>query len=340
MGEKMRKPDFNNILKILCCETPDRPTLFEYFMNEPLYERLNGGRPFPKEDDLQQLRFTMEAFAAAGYDYVHSLASDFIFPVREHSQKNTISLNASAVITDRDSFNAYSWPDPDNFDYSRLEKIAPYLPDGMKIMVSADSGVLESVVALVGFENLCLMLYDDPHLTQDIFDEVGSRLLRYYEIAAKYETVGMLISNDDWGFKTQTFLSRADMQKYVYPWHKKIVDIIHSSGKPALLHSCGSLGEVMDDIIEYLHYDGKHSYEDTITPVEDYYEKYCGRIAVLGGIDMNFMVKSTPEQVRERCRAMLKRVEGRGGYALGTGNSVPEYIPQENYFAMIGTAME
>lgn len=25
-----------------------------------------------------------------------------------------------------------------------------------------------------------------------------------------------------------------------------------------------------------------------------------------------------------------------GGYALGTGNSIPEYIPKENYLAMIG----
>jgi len=336
----MRKPDFNNILKVLRCEVPDRPTLFEYFMNVPLYERLNGGKPFPEKDDLRQLIFTSNAFEAAGYDYVHTLASDFLFPVREHSQKSTISLNASAVITDRDSFKAYPWPDPDDFNYSRLEKIAPYMPDGMKIMASADSGVLESAIALVGFDNLCLMLYDDPELVRDIFGEIGSRLVRYYEIAAKYETVGMMISNDDWGFKSQTFLSRSDMQKYVYPWHKKITDVIHKRGKPVVLHSCGNLSEVMEDIIDYLHYDGKHSYEDTIMPVEEFYEKFHGRIAIMGGIDMNFMVKSAPEQVKERCRAMLKRAEGRGGYALGTGNSVPEYLPQENYLAMIGTAME
>jgi uroporphyrinogen decarboxylase len=24
-----------------------------------------------------------------------------------------------------------------------------------------------------------------------------------------------------------------------------------------------------------------------------------------------------------------------GGYALGTGNSIPEFIPDENYFAML-----
>jgi uroporphyrinogen decarboxylase len=36
---------------------------------------------------------------------------------------------------------------------------------------------------------------------------------------------------------------------------------------------------------------------------------------------------------------MLKRAEGRGGYALGTGNSVPEYIPQDNFIALLKAAL-
>ena len=32
---------------------------------------------------------------------------------------------------------------------------------------------------------------------------------------------------------------------------------------------------------------------------------------------------------------MIERASKRGGYALGTGNSVPEYVPDEKYFAMI-----
>jgi uroporphyrinogen decarboxylase len=37
---------------------------------------------------------------------------------------------------------------------------------------------------------------------------------------------------------------------------------------------------------------------------------------------------------------MLERSASRGGYALGTGNSVPKYIPDEHYFAMISAATE
>ena len=73
---------------------------------------------------------------------------------------------------------------------------------------------------------------------------------------------------------------------------------------------------------------------------EDFYDKYHGRIAVIGGIDVNFIVTKTPEEVKERSRKMLERTAQGGGYALGTGNSVPEYIPQENYLAMLSAAYE
>ena len=96
----------------------------------------------------------------------------------------------------------------------------------------------------------------------------------------------------------------------------------------------------MEDIIEDIKYDGKHSYEDVILTVEEAYEKWGGRIAILGGIDLDFVCRSTPEQIKARAKAMLERTKERGGYALGTGNSVPEYVPWENYFAMISAINE
>ena len=60
----------------------------------------------------------------------------------------------------------------------------------------------------------------------------------------------------------------------------------------------------------------------------------------LGGIDMNFLVTRTPEEVYDRSRRMLERTWESGGYALGSGNSIPEYVPYENYLAMNRAALE
>ncbi|MDR1948385.1 MAG: hypothetical protein LBQ38_03255 [Spirochaetaceae bacterium] len=336
-----RKPDIENLYKVLRCEKPARPTLFELFMNLPLYERL-AGRALPKTGDPvpENLKLVVEAYTAAGYDYATTHGSDFGFTSGRHQTKNTISLNEGFVITDEASYEAYKWPDPEACDYSRLEKIRPFLPDGMKLMVMGPGGVLENVISLTGYDNLCLMIYDNPDLVQAVFDRVGERLLKYYEIALDFDTVGLLMSNDDWGFKTQTFLSPADMRKYVFPWHKKYVELAHKQGIPAALHSCGYFGEVMEDTIGYIGFDGKHSYEDTILPVEDSYEKWHGRIAILGGIDVNWIINHSEEAIITRCRAMLDRAANYGGYALGTGNSVPEYIPQDHFIALLKAALE
>lgn len=334
----MRKPNFDNLLAVLNQERPSRPTLFEFFMNEPLHERVTGIK-LQSNDPLEATARRIKAFAKIGYDYT-TVHCSFSFPLPERSRVNTISLNEGVIITGRESFEAYPWPDVDKHDYSLLERIAPHVPQGMKLIICGPGGVLENVIRLIGYDNLCFMSIDDPQLLQDICDAVGSRLNRHYEISCQYATIGAAISNDDWGFKTQTMISPADMHKYIIPWHRRIAETIHKSGKPAILHSCGNLAEIMEDIIDDINYQGKHSYEDNICPVEEAYEKWGKRIAILGGIDLDFICRNSPKTIYERSKKMLELTASKGSYALGSGNSIPEYVPYDNYMAMISAAVQ
>ena len=331
------KPCFDNILKVLSCQKPDRPTLFEFFMNPVLDELVTGMKAVTfDESNVRKVK----SFAALGYDYTTIHASSFGFKRNTVERKESQSANEGSIITDRESYGQYVWDEPDDFYQNTIEKLAPHIPDGMKLIVMGPGGVLENVTSLVGYDNLCYMLADDPELVEIVFREVGSRLQKYYERIIDYPSVGAIISNDDWGFNTQTMLSPRHMREYIFPWHKKIVEAVHQRNKPCILHSCGNPIEVMDDITDDIKYDGRHSYEDNIIPVEDFYEKFHERIAVIGGIDVNFIVTKTPEQIKERSKKMLERTAVRGSYALGTGNSVPEYIPVDNYLAMLSAAYD
>ena len=335
-----REPDFENLLRVLRRERPARPTLFEFFLNEPLDKVLVGDAWLEGDDTFSRFRNRMMAFRAAGYDYVTWMAADIWFPAGERNHgKRSVSMNEGSVIHDRESFEAYPWPDTANADYSILDRALDVLPEGMKMVVNGPCGVLENMMSLVGYEDTCLMIHEDPQLAKEVFDAIGSRLLSYYKRAAEHPAVGACISNDDWGFKTQPMLAPRDMRKYVFPWHKRIAAAVHASGKPVILHSCGNLREVMDDVIDDIQMDGKHSYEDSIQRVEDAYEEYGNRIATLGGLDLDFVCRSTPDEITRRGREMLERSAQRGGYALGTGNSVPDYVPQANYFAMLKAAL-
>lgn len=56
------------------------------------------------------------------------------------------------------------------------------LPEGGHLAVMSPRGVLENMMTLVGFEKLFLMLYDELELPGRIFDEMGQRILFYYDM--------------------------------------------------------------------------------------------------------------------------------------------------------------
>ncbi len=146
--------------------------------------------------------------------------------------------------------------------------------------------------------------------------------------------------NDDWGFRSQTLMPPAFLREYVIPWHRKIAKLAHNAGLPVILHSCGELKEVWNDIIDDVQADGKHSYEDTILPVEEAYEKYGSRVAVIGGIDVDFICRKTPDEIYKRCAAIIEQTNGCTGYALGSGNSIADYVPVVGYEAMTRAVLE
>ena len=197
-------------------------------------------------------------------------------PCRERHKESSLSLNEGGLITDGASFDRYRWPDLAAVDFGLIDRLAPWVPRGMKLIPHGPCGVEENAIRIVGYDRLCYMMADDPGLAQAIFDRIGAALEGYYREVCAHPLVGAAISNDDWGFKTQPLLSPAQMERYVFPWHKRIVAAIHGSGKPAILHSCGAIYPWMDTIIDDLGFDAKHSYEDAILPVEEAYERYGG----------------------------------------------------------------
>ena len=74
---------------------------------------------------------------------------------------------------------------------------------------------------------------------------------------------------------------------------------------------------------------------NTIEDVREVKNTYGQKIALLGGIDMDFLCRSGPDAIRQRVRETLDVCQSGGGYCLGTGNSVANYIPIENYLAMV-----
>jgi uroporphyrinogen decarboxylase len=91
----------------------------------------------------------------------------------------------------------------------------------------------------------------------------------------------------------------------------------------------------MDDLIEDVKIDAKHSFEDIIEPVEVFVRRFAHRVCVVGGVDVDVLVRGSEEQIRVRTREILEACAPSRSYILGSGNSITNYIPVQNFLAMV-----
>ena len=231
-------------------------------------------------------------------------------------------------------FEAYPWPVAERISCRAIEYLNGVVPEGMKISVNL-GGVFENSSWLMGLEAFSYALADQPDLVAAICQRVGELTAAAAAHAVSIDNVGMVFLGDDLGFATGTLISPKVLREHVFPHHRRLVEIGHAADKLVLLHSCGNLTRIMDEIID-LGFDAKHSFEDKIMPVEEVSRRWGDRIAILGGVDLDLLGRGSEEAVRRRTREILEACHASGtGYCLGTGNSVANYIPTENYQAML-----
>ncbi|MDY7076202.1 MAG: uroporphyrinogen decarboxylase family protein [Chloroflexota bacterium] len=342
-------PDFERLRKVLLRQgEPDRVPFIELFADREVMEAVVG-EPIPLLDGLDRetqetvLQRSIRFWYDAGYDYI-AVGCPLITSFKSLEADDTATLSrgqrswlneSSGLVNNWQDFEAYPWPRPEDIDYFNLEFIGAHLPDGMRIIYESPGGQLENMMWMMGYVPLALALKDDPALVEAVANKVGEIMVNIFSTAAEMPGVGALWLGDDMGFKTGTLISPQDLRQYVFPWQKKLAEIAHAHDMPFLLHSCGKLSQVMDELIEDVGIDAKHSFEDVIQPVAEAKREYGDRIAVLGGVDVDFLCRSSEDQIRAYTRRIIDDCAPGGGWALGTGNTVTNYIPLQNYLAML-----
>lgn len=139
---------------------------------------------------------------------------------------------------------------------------------------------------------------------------------------------------DDMRYKSNTLLSADTLRKEVISRYQPIIHLAHQYQKPFLLHSCGRISSVMEDLIS-AGIDAKHSNEDQIAPFSWWVDTYGDQIGNFGGLDVDALCQSDRAALREYTMDLLGQIGKSKGIAIGTGNSIPSYVPAEGYLNMI-----
>jgi uroporphyrinogen decarboxylase len=355
-------PDFDELVRVLKGEeTPGRVPLVEIGIDTDVLQSIQESYldapwalPFgvhgpvsPDEHYYQQL---ITLYYRLGYDFVPLWPLWVNHPPGKIRQARDTAEGSRGLREWVDESGALicSWEDFERFPWDRiyaapetLEMAARCIPGGMKVVVTAS--LFENVLEfLLGFKGLFFRMRNNPQLVEAVFDRWGQIVFEYYRSAVECDVVGAIFHADDMGFNTGTLISPADLRRLVLPWMDKYATLAHEHGKPFWLHSCGNLyrnsPSVMDDLIDQVRIDGFHSYQDVILPVEEVKARYGNRLALMGGVDMDKLATLPEDELRRYLRGILDRCMPGGRFALGSGNTIANFIPLRNYAILLEEA--
>jgi len=355
-------PDFRSLEKVILGEKrPDRvhfvellsdPEVVQEILNKHFDYRIDfAGQHVDAseskgewgEEEKERMDALIDFYYRLGYDSIHLQGGDWVgMPQFKHRQaKDTAQLSrgdrtwveeGGGIIKDWSDFESIDWEEIKP-TFSRLEYAKDNLPGGMKITVglSLFEVILES---FLGYEDLFKLSIQKPDLVEEVFEVWGEKVYGAYEEIVSCPQVGAIFHADDLGYKKGTMMSPDFLRERVFPWFSRYASLAHQANKTYWYHCCGNRAEIMEDLIQDVGVDALHSFQDTIEPVTEFVGEYGDRVAALGGVEMDKLARYEEDQLREYVREVLgKCMPGR--YALGSGNTVANYVPVENYFAML-----
>lgn len=246
----------------------------------------------------------------------------------------------------------YTSPVPGNFNIfdnnqaeifkNCIKKI--YETTDYAIMLRFGGNLIESGFCIRGMENYLCDLYIDEEGVNRFLDVLMEGYLksinRILELAGDY--INILMFADDMGSENAPFFSPQIYKKYFKKRHKQMWELIHSKSKcKVFLHSCGSIYELIPDLIE--------AGLDILNPVqtsaknmepERLKEKFGEDLVFWGGCcdTRRILTKGSPQDVKNDVKNSVKILGKNGGLIFNQIHNILADVPPENIIALFEAA--
>jgi len=345
-------PDWRRLRSSLMLEgEPDRVPLVELIVDQSVKNAFLG-RPVATPAD------EVDFWYQAGYDYIslcpgYSVVAAGWEPKEgwRRSQvasaygtgKQEISwgVEGKGLITSWQDFEQYPWPSLDEVDWSFFEYCMnpKNLPPGMKVIARAGD-IFTHTWGLMGFEAFSFALVEDPELVAAIFQRIGEFIYGIFLREVELDTANVIMGlwySDDIAYTGGLLCSPAVLRQHLFPWMKKIGDLARQIDGAYLYHSDGDLWQVMDDLAA-CGINALHPIEPKGMDAEEVKQKEGHRFCLCGNIELDRLSRGTPAEIDEMVRDRIEKLAPGGGYCVGSSNTVPYYVPLENYVAMQNAA--
>ena len=279
---------------------------------------------------------------------LHSEGTDF-WGVRTRKVTNEFNTyyefdsHPLADMTTVAEIEAYDWPSLDWWDYDGVaDTIEQINQTQRRAVMFFAGGAFETPWYLRGMEQFLVDLYESPEIVEAICSKVAwyyrERALRV--IAAGQGKIDVIGTGGDIGTQRGMMIRPQLWRERIKPHTGGLIRHFKDMGLATFYHSCGSLVEVIDDLIE--------SGLDILDPIqvtaagmspEELSPRFGNRLSFHGAIDeVELLPHATAAEVYDEVLRMMGILGQNHGFIVAPSHAVQGDTPPENVAAIFEAA--
>ena len=187
-----------------------------------------------------------------------------------------------------------------------------------------------------GMQNLMMDFLDNPAFVHELLGAIADYDIAQVRVAVEHD-IDAVYFGDDWGQQRGLQMGPKLWREFIYPQLKRMYGVVRDAGKFVMIHSCGDVDELFDDLIG-IGLNCFNPFQPEVMDVQSLMKQYRGRLAFHGGLStQRTLPYGTVDDVRAESRRLLEM--GRdGGYIFAAAHDVEGDVPLANMLAFIEEA--
>jgi len=237
------------------------------------------------------------------------------------------------------SLDGFSFPDLSVFFTPEWKKRATEAIEELKDhfwVAGFGFGLFERTWVLRGFDEALMDAAGDPDFYDELVEQVANHQMAIIEYLLELLVDGIMFS-DDWGYQQGVLLGPERWRHFLKPRLARMYARAHEVGKYVLSHCCGSVADIMPDIIE-IGLDVLESVQPEAAGMNPYELKrrYGEQITFWGGLGSQSTIPfGTPDEIKGEVARLCRKMGRGGGYILTPAKSLQPETPTENAAAVV-----
>jgi uroporphyrinogen decarboxylase len=244
-----------------------------------------------------------------------------------------------AVPLEDPTLDGFEMPEPESLITPEALKAASEQREQSRdqfLLGEIGAGPWEFFWHLRGFQNALMDIAAEPVFAQGMFEKITEQLVAYVDLVADLPLDGIFLG-DDWGGQDGVLLGPEYWRRYVKPSWKRVVEAAHRHDLPVFNHCCGSVAQIMPDIVE-IGLDCLESVQPEAAGNDPYMFKreYGKDLTLWGGLGSQSIIPfGSPAELKAEIDRLVREMGRGGGYILSPAKALMPDTPVENAVAIL-----